>query len=399
MSQQAATIESLPVAFAMIKAMQAEGLEWSEGYRGPAREAVAAIIEGRMSAAVGAHLDRLAKNGGEPDRRNGYYRRHLLSELGDIELAVPRTRCFCPTSVLRAYARRAPEIDRAILAGFVLGLSTRKVGAVLLNLLGRPVSATTVSAVAKTLDAAVAAFHRRPLKDAYKVLMLDGVVLARKTGAGAIRKPVLVALGLRPDGKKEIIDFRLAKGGESEVEWERFVSDLQRRGLTGQRLEMICVDGGSGLLAALPTVFPAVPVQRCWAHKMRNVLAKVRVADQPAAKRALQAVMNAANEPAARHAARRFADRFGADYPKAVDCLRDDLDELLTCFRYKTLEKRKAVRTTNAIERRFREVRRRTRPMGTFQDKTSMDRILFAVFTHENKSQGIATPFLPTHNN
>jgi putative transposase len=398
MSQQAVTIESLPKAFAMIKAMQAEGLEWSDGYRAHGREALAAIIEGRMSEAIDRHLDELAKTDAGLDRRNGYYRRHLLSELGDIELAVPRTRLYSPTEVLRAYARRAPEIDRAILAGFVLGLSTRKVGAVLLNLLGRPVSATTVSAVAKTLDTAVAAFHRRPLKDAYKVLMLDGVVLARKTGAGAIRRPVLVALGLRPDGKKEIIDFRLAKS-ESAVEWEHFLSDLYRRGLTGERLEMICVDGGSGLLAALPTVFSAVPVQRCWAHKMRNVLDKVRVADQPAAKHALQAVMNAPNKPAARHAARRFADRFGERYPKAVDCLRDDLDELLTCFRYKTLDQRKAVRTTNAIERRFREVRRRTRPMGTFQDKTSMDRILFAVFTHENKAQGIATPFLLTHNN
>ncbi len=78
---------------------------------------------------------------------------------------------------------------------------------------------------------------------------------------------------------------------------------------------------------------------------------------------------------------------------KAVACLRNDLDELLTCFRYKTLEERKAVRTTNAIERRFREVRRRTRPMGVFQDRTSMDRILFAVFTHENSNQGVPTLF------
>jgi len=86
-------------------------------------------------------------------------------------------------------------------------------------------------------------------------------------------------------------------------------------------------------------------------------------------------------------AARRFADRWHEPYPKAVDCLRADLDELLTCFRYKTLEERKAVRTTNAIERRFREVRRRTRPMGVFQDRTSMDRILFAVFTHETQTR------------
>ena len=397
MPQQAATIESLPEAFELVKAMQGGGLDWGEGYRPLGRLALAAIIEGRMGETVDGWLEALGVDD-EPDRRNGHYRRHLLSELGDIELAVPRTRRFSPTAVLRAYARRSVEIDRAILAGFVLGLSTRKVGEVLLALLGRPVSAGTVSAVAKTLDQAVAAFHRRPLQDAYQVLMLDGVVLARKTGMGALRRPVLVALGLRADDKKEVIDFRLAKS-ESAAEWETFLTDLHRRGLTGQGLDMICVDGGKGLLAALPAVFPGLPVQRCWAHKIRNLLDKVRADDRSAVKADLHAIMNAPHEKAARSAARRFADRWDDDYPKAVDCLRDDLDELLTCFRYKTLAERKAVRTTNAIERRFREVRRRTRPMGTFQDRTSMDRILFAVFTHENKMQELSAPFLLTQNN
>ena len=133
------------------------------------------------------------------------------------------------------------------------------------------------------------------------------------------------------------------------------------------------------------------PVQRCWAHKIGNILDKIKKADQPAAKRAIHKVMNAANAPAARTAARRFADRFKHKYPNAVACLRNDLDELLTCFRYKSADQRKAVRTT-------REVRLRTRPMGTFQDITSMDRILFAVFTHENKSQGVSTLFLLTQN-
>jgi putative transposase len=396
MSQRTATMTSLPMAFEFVKAMQADGLDWGEGYRRLGRQALEEIIEGQMAAAVDRYLEQLDTDDAA-DRRNGYYRRHLLTELGDIELNVPRTRRYSPVEVIRAYARRTPQIDRVILAGFVLGLSTRKVGETLLALLGRPVSATTVSQVAKTLDAAVAAFHRRPLQNRYKVLMLDGVVLARKTGAGALRRPVLVALGLRADGKKEIIDFRLA-GSESAAEWEQFLTDLHRRGLTGERLDMICVDGGSGLLAALPTAMPNIAVQRCWAHKIRNVLDKVRKADQPKVKRALHEIMNAANSPAARSAARRFAEHFREKYPAAVACLRNDLDELLTCFRYKSEAERRAVRTTNAIERRFREVRRRTRPMGTFQDKTSMDRILFAVFTHENKSQNVSTPLLLTQN-
>ena len=94
---------------------------------------------------------------------------------------MPRTRRYCPVSVIRSYARRAPEIDRVILAGFVLGLSTRKVGETLLSLLGRPIAPTTVSRVTKTLDAAVEAFHRRPLTNSYKALMLGIIYLTSRS--------------------------------------------------------------------------------------------------------------------------------------------------------------------------------------------------------------------------
>ena len=287
---QAATIKSLPRAFRMMKTLQAQGIEWGEDYRRAGALALKDVLEGRMAAGVDRHLDEMAERGAA-DRRNGSYRRWLMTELGEIELSVPRTRSWSALAVVRAYARRAAHIDRMILACFVLGLSTRKVAIALLPILGRRISAGTVSQVAKTLDAAVAAFHRRPLKDIYPVLMLDGVVLARKTGMGALRRPVLVALGLRPDGKKEIIDYRLAVA-ESAREWELFLTDLFRRGLEGARLEMICVDGGAGLLAALPMVYPGVPIQRCWAHKIRNVLGKVKKADRKAAKAGLHAIVN-----------------------------------------------------------------------------------------------------------
>jgi Transposase, Mutator family len=154
-----------------------------------------------MDAAIDRHLADMAARE-EADRRNASYSRHLLTELGDIELNVPLTRRYGALEVVRAYARRAAHVDRMILACFVLGLSTRKVASALLPVLGRRVIAGTVSTVAKSLNGAVAAFHRRPLKDCFQVLMLDGVVLTHKTGAGAVRRPVLVALGLRPDGKK-----------------------------------------------------------------------------------------------------------------------------------------------------------------------------------------------------
>ena len=178
--------------------MQAQGLEWGESYRSLGRQAIAAIPQGQRVQAIDDHLDRVAALD-QADRRNGSYRRHLLTELGEIELAVPRTRRFAPIAVLRAYARRAARLDRMILACFVLGLSVRKVSEALLPILGRPISPATVSTLAKQLDAVVAVFHARPLKQRYRVLMLDGVVLARKTDAGAIRRPVLVALGLGED--------------------------------------------------------------------------------------------------------------------------------------------------------------------------------------------------------
>src|SRR5215470_1592817 len=164
---QSATIQSLPRAFEFVKAMQAEGLEWGEGYRGLGRDAITAVLQGQMAQTIDEHLDRMALLD-EADRRNGYYRRHLLTELGDIELAVPRTRRFTPMAVVRAYARRPEQVDRMILSCFVLGLSVRKVSQALLPVLGRPISPATVSTVAKQLDAVVAAFHARPLNDQYR---------------------------------------------------------------------------------------------------------------------------------------------------------------------------------------------------------------------------------------
>ena len=117
-----------------------------------------------------------------------------------------------------------------------------------------------------------------------------------------------------------------------------------------------------------------------------------------AVKRDLHDIMNAENRVAARYAASRFARRWREPYPKAVACPRHGLEDLLSAFRFVASEWRKAARTTNAIERRFRELPRRTRPMGIFADRTSIERVLFAVFTHENCNQGVGTPFLLTQN-
>jgi transposase-like protein len=386
--QQIAAVRSLKQASRVIKQMEHQSPEWMPDLRELGRKALRRVLHQHMQRQVRRYLAESARHG-VADRRNGSYSRHLLTALGDLELCVPRTRRFSALAVVQAYARRERDVDRLILACFLLGLSTRKVGEALMTLMGERVSPATVSQVAKLLDREVEAFHRRRLAGPYRVLVFDGVVLSRRTGAGALRRPVLVALGIRPDGKKEILDFVLAPA-ESRPAWEQFLTDLEHRGLVREGLELIVTDGGPGLLAALPTVFPGIAVGRCWAHKTRNILDKIRDADREAAKRDLHRISHAADRVAARRAARRFADRWEARYPAAVRCLRHDLDELLAFLRFADPTWRKAARTTNAIERRFREVRRRTRPMGTFSDRTSMERILYAVFTHENRKQGTA---------
>ncbi len=133
---QRTVIESLPQAFEMVKELGLQLPGWEgKDWRLPARNAIAQLFQGYMAQEVDRHLEEIASRG-ETDRRNGYYFRHLLTAMGDIELQVPRTRCFSPVKVVKAYARRTADIDKTILASFILGISTRKVSKVLLGIVG-----------------------------------------------------------------------------------------------------------------------------------------------------------------------------------------------------------------------------------------------------------------------
>jgi putative transposase len=387
-------VKNLPQAMKMVKEMDVSNREeWSDDHREFGRQAIAEFLRYRMKESIADHLARLPE--GVADRRNGGYQRHLLTEIGDILVTVPRTRTYSPIKILNAYARRSKEVDRLILACFLLGLSTRKVGEALQTILGEKVSPTTVSRVSQTLDTAVTAFHKRKLSTVYRALIFDGIILSRKTGMGPSRRPVLVVLGIRHDGKKEVIDFRLA-ASESGPEWDTFLKDLCKRGLTGEGVEVIAVDGGKGLISVLPDHYPAIPVQRCWAHKMRNILDKAKKRDHEAVREGLRKIYGARTILQARQRAGRWKKKWEEKYPSAVKCLFADIDDLFTCFQFRDPVFRKSIRTTNHIERRFKEVRRRTRPMGVFSNRTSVDRILYAVFMYENKTEEVYPVFLLT---
>jgi len=185
---------------------------------------------------------------------------------------------------------------------------------------------------------------------------------------------------------------------ESQACWESFLNDLYKRGLTGSGLKLIATDGGTGLHGALQIVYPKVLTQRCWAHKTRNVLDKVKRKDQEAVKKALSRISHAQNQRQARAAYARLVLRWNRTYPRAVRCLEKDLDELLSFFQIQNSKLWSRLRTTNLIERAFREVRRRTRPMGVMANTQSLQRIVFAVFHHLNQNWSLHPIINFTHN-
>lgn len=319
------------------------------------------------------------------DYRNGFYYRDLVTQLGRLaRLRVPRTRKPFSSQILPRYRRRQQAVNNLILQAFLRGISTRQVGEVLAPVLGEAYSAQTISNITRQLEQAVAQFHRRALRDDYLYLFLDGVVLKVRDLSGKVRRrTVLVAYGLLPNGRREILDYHFAHG-ESETAWLEFLQHLYLRGLEGQNLKLIVTDGGTGLRAALPVVYPRIPRQLCWAHKMRNIAEKVRRQEGSCVAEAA-AIYRAASKNEALRAFRSWQQHWQQRRPRAVACIERDLESLLNFFQVPSAHWKK-VRTTNVIERAFREVRRRTRPMSSFSSTQSCDRIIYGVVSHLNTS-------------
>src|SRR5579883_3204104 len=241
----------------------------------------------------------------------------------------------------------------------------------------------TVSKLSRHLDRLVKAFQQAPLKDEWAYLFLDGVSLRVRRPGGRKRVQMLVAYGVRADGTRQLLAFQRSQG-ESQAAWEGFLNNLYGRGLSGKNLLLIVTDGCPGLAAALQTVYPQVKHQRCWVHKMRNLLERVRQRDYDAVKADAQAIYRAESRREAERAFRRFRARWQNAYPTMVKQLERDLPELLTFFDFPRPLWRK-LRTTNVIERCFVEVRRRTRPMVCFVNVASVDRIIYAIFNGYNE--------------
>jgi putative transposase len=267
--------------------------------------------------------------------RNGYSYRTLLTSFGYIsDLKIPRVRDgSLQPSILDSYARRSPDLDQTVLNMFLAGVSTNRVKEVIAPLAGEnAISSTTVSEITKLLDAHVEKFHARPLVDDYLYLFLDGVYLKMKSPIKSKRRCILVAYGIKANGVRELIAFRMANHGESQAAWESFLNSLYRRSLEGSRLKLIIIDGNKALANAAEIVYPSAKIQRCWAHKLRNAVTRVPKKQQTAFSHDASAIYKAPSKTKAIEAFKELRKSWGSTAPKAVDCLEQDLDSLLNFF-------------------------------------------------------------------
>lgn len=351
-----------------------------------ARIALKTLMEASLLVCATNHLGAAAyeRISLRRDYRNGYYKRSLETAFGLIEqIVVPRCRkSRYAQTVFDSYRHRHKEVDSLVKEMFLAGVSTRRIGEVLEPVLGFSISAQRVSNILKTLGSKVEEFHQRALCDNYLYLFFDAVVLKAKSVLEVRKRFVLCSYGITLEGRRELIDFRQASS-ESEAAWSAFLSSLYQRGLRALPTELITVDGCPGLLKALDLVYPFMPRQRCWVHKLRNVSGYLPRRIQKKCLCQAKTIYLSSSRREAKERFRAWEENWQREAPKAVKCLRKDLDELLV-FLECPQQHWAMIRTTNYIERGFREVRRRTRPISTFTNTASCERIIYGIICYLN---------------
>jgi transposase-like protein len=299
--------------------------------------------------------------------RNGTARRRTVTTgVGPIPMTAPRVndrrmvdgqRQRFTSAILPPYLRRSPRLAGVLPLLYLHGLSSGDFRDALPALLGPEAAGlapSTITRLTKSWTAEYEAFRRRDLADRdYVYLWADGIHFTIRLEDE--RLCALVLIGVRPDGSKEVI--ALEDGyRESAESWRTVLRDLKRRGMRAPALAI--GDGALGFWAAVREVWPETAEQRCWVHRIANVLDKLPKALQPRAKQALHAMLYAETRTVCEREIRRFTAEYGAKYPKAVAALTTDQERLLTLFDYPA-EHWKHLRTTNPIESTFSTVRAR----------------------------------------
>ena len=319
--------------------------------------------------------------------RNGSYTRDLVTPTGRIEsLKVPRDReGEFHTQVFERYNRYEPEVAEALTQMFVKGVSTHKVGEVAQTLMGVAPSGSAVSRLNHTLTEQFEAWRERPLLSHYRILYLDGIHLSVRHGTQTDSTIILTALGVDLEGNKDVLALR-ACAEENKDGWSCLVQDLRTRGVS--EIDLIVTDGHDGLLAAVSSLFPATLRQRCLVHKQRNVMNAIPHREQKEVATELAGIFKQEKKEDALLNLAAFKAKYRQRYPEAIRSLCEDEEHLLTFYAFPSVMHR-YIRSTNAIESFFSNVRQRTDQIDAFTTETSCLTIVWAVM------QDIRLPKIP----
>jgi len=315
--------------------------------------------------------------------RNGHRDRQVSCGAGVIEVPVPRvsdTEETFRSQLLKAWQRRSKLLEETIPLLYVEGLSTRDFKRALKPLWGKSgLSRSSVSRANKALKEAFNNWRHRDLSlEEIIYLFLDGIYLGVR-GNSRNKEAVLVAHGITRQGKRVVLHLSLG-GKESTESWKGALNDLVERDL--RRPQLIVTDGNQGLLKAIKDVWPEVARQRCAVHRIRKVLARVPKKKQDEVRKAVTRIFYAACLDDARDEARQFLSRYSREFPTACEVLAKHLEECLTFYRFPQRHW-KHIRTSNVIERSFKEVKRRTRVVGRFPNETSALVMVFSLLEEE----------------
>jgi transposase-like protein len=335
-----------------------------------ARRMLAAALEAEVAAYIEAHQYERDEGGHRLVVRNGKAQaRTVTLGSGTVQVQAPRVddrrvdetgqRQRFTSQILPPYMRRSPKVAEVLPILYLRGLSTgdfREALPVLLGEQASGLSPTTITRLTAAWEAEYRAFCESSLAERdYVYLWADGVHFRVRLEED--RLCTLVLIGVRPDGSKELLAVEDGYR-ESTESWASLLRGLKRRGM---KAPVVAVgDGALGFWAAVREVWPETREQRCWVHRLANVLDKLPKRLQPKAKQALHEIMYAENKQQAEQEIWRFAQEYEAKYPKAVASLRQDQDKLLTFFDFPA-EHWPHLRTTNVIESPFSTVRLRQR--------------------------------------
>src|SRR5229473_415989 len=354
-----------------------------------ARSGLRVVLEGVMREELDALIG-VGWGESSPKRkgyRNGFYKRDLGTTAGRIEdLQVPRDReGQFHTQVFERYNRYEPEVAEALAQMFVSGTSTHKVGEVAHALMGVAPSASAVSRLNQTLTEQYEAWRERPLLPHYRILYLDGIHFRVRHGTQTDSTIILTALGVDLEENKDVLALR-ACAEEDKDGWSCLLQDLRRRGAT--QMDLIVTDGHDGLLAAVSSLFPATLRQRCLVHKQRNVMNAIPHREQKEVSTELAGIWKQEKKEDAELNLAAFKAKYRQRYPEAIRSLTEDEEHLLTFYAFPPVMHR-YIRSTNAIESLFSNVRQRTDQIDAFTTETSCLTIVWAVM------QDIRLPRIP----